>query len=105
MPIYEYRCQKCGHRIELIQKFSDKPLTKCSKCKGKLTKVISPPALQFKGSGFYITDYTDKGKPPKSESEPKEKSKEKSKEKGKEKAKTESSEKTSGDKKEPSKKD
>ena len=69
MPIYEYRCEECGHRTELIQKFSDPPLTECSQCKGKLTKVIAAPALQFKGSGFYITDYTNKGKPPKSETD------------------------------------
>lgn len=69
MPLYEYRCEKCGHRIEIIQKFSDRPLKTCQECKGKLIKVISAPALQFKGSGFYITDYTDKGKPPKSESD------------------------------------
>ena len=68
MPLYEYRCEKCGHRIEIIQTFSDRPLKTCPECKGKLVKVFSAPALQFKGSGFYITDYTDKGKPPKSES-------------------------------------
>jgi putative FmdB family regulatory protein len=81
VPIYEYRCESCGKRIELIQKFSDPPLTECAECHGKLTKVIAPPALQFKGSGFYITDYTDKGKPPKEESkgkgEPKEKTEKK----------------------------
>lgn len=69
MPLYEYRCEKCGHRIEIIQKFSDRPLKICQECKGKLVKVISAPALQFKGSGFYITDYSDKGKPPKSDSD------------------------------------
>jgi putative FmdB family regulatory protein len=77
MPIYEYRCEKCGHRIERIQKFSDPPLTKCDLCGGTLSKVIAPPALQFKGTGWYITDYSDKGKPPKSEGESKEKAKEK----------------------------
>lgn len=62
MPIYEYQCQKCHHREELIQKVSDPPLTACPKCKGPMTKLIAAPALQFKGSGFYITDYSDKGK-------------------------------------------
>jgi putative FmdB family regulatory protein len=69
VPIYEYRCEKCGHRVEVIQKFSDPPLTECPNCKGSLTKVLAPPALQFKGSGFYITDYSTKGKPPKTEAE------------------------------------
>ncbi len=62
MPIYEYQCQKCHHREELIQKHSDPPLTECPKCHGAMTKLIAAPALQFKGSGFYITDYSDKGK-------------------------------------------
>jgi putative FmdB family regulatory protein len=81
VPIYEYRCESCGKRVELIQKFSDPPLTECAHCGGKLTKVIAAPALQFKGSGFYITDYTDKGKPPKDESKPKGESKEKTEKK------------------------
>ncbi|MFZ5864054.1 MAG: FmdB family zinc ribbon protein [Nitrospirota bacterium] len=62
MPIYEYKCEKCHHREELIQKHSDAPLTECPKCHGPMTKLIAAPALQFKGSGFYITDYSDKGK-------------------------------------------
>lgn len=70
MPIYEYRCESCGHRVERIQKLSDPPLTECERCKGKLTKVIAPSALQFKGTGWYITDYSNKGKPPKSEGDP-----------------------------------
>jgi putative FmdB family regulatory protein len=61
MPIYEYRCTKCGHRFESIQKVSDPPLTKCEKCKGKVERLISSPAIQFKGSGWYITDYARKG--------------------------------------------
>jgi putative FmdB family regulatory protein len=61
MPIYEYRCTKCGHRFEAIQKVSDSPLTKCEKCKGKVERLISSPAIQFKGSGWYITDYARKG--------------------------------------------
>jgi putative FmdB family regulatory protein len=61
MPIYEYRCTKCGHRFEAIQKVSDPPISKCEKCKGKTERLISSPAIQFKGSGWYITDYARKG--------------------------------------------
>ena len=61
MPLYEYECQKCGHRFEKIQKFSDPLETKCPKCGGKLEQVISAPAVQFKGSGWYVTDYGRKG--------------------------------------------
>jgi putative FmdB family regulatory protein len=61
VPIYEYRCTKCGHRFEAIQKVSDSPLSKCEKCKGKVERLISSPAIQFKGSGWYITDYARKG--------------------------------------------
>jgi putative FmdB family regulatory protein len=68
VPIYEYRCTKCGHRFEAIQKVSDAPLTKCEKCKGKAERLISSPAIQFKGSGWYITDYARKGAPESSSS-------------------------------------
>lgn len=61
MPIYEYRCTKCGHRFEAIQKVSDAHISKCEKCKGKAERLISSPAIQFKGSGWYITDYARKG--------------------------------------------
>ena len=57
MPLYEYACRKCGRHIEKIQKFSDAPLTTCEKCGGKLERLISSPAIQFKGSGWYVTDY------------------------------------------------
>jgi putative FmdB family regulatory protein len=60
LPIYEYRCKKCGDLIEKIQKFSDPPLSKHEGCGGKLEIVLSSPAIQFKGSGFYITDYARK---------------------------------------------
>jgi len=60
MPLYEYECDNCGHRFEVIQKFSDAPLTECPKCKGTLRKLVSSPAIQFKGSGWYITDYAKK---------------------------------------------
>ena len=62
MPLYEYECEACGHRFEAIQKFSDAPLTACPKCAGTLRKLIASPAFQFKGSGWYITDYAQKGK-------------------------------------------
>ena len=61
MPNYEYLCKKCGHRFEQIRKFSDKHLTKCPECGGVLEQVISAPAVQFKGSGWYVTDYPKKG--------------------------------------------
>ena len=61
MPLYEYECQKCGHRFERIVKFSDAPLKKCPECGGKVEQLISAPAVQFKGSGWYVTDYPKKG--------------------------------------------
>jgi len=60
LPLYEYECTQCGQHIEKIQKFSDSPLTKCQKCGGKLERLISSPAIQFKGSGWYVTDYGHK---------------------------------------------
>ena len=57
MPLYEYQCDVCGHRFEVIQKFSDPPIDVCPKCGGPVQKLLSSPAIQFKGSGFYITDY------------------------------------------------
>jgi putative FmdB family regulatory protein len=60
MPIYEYECRKCKAHVEAFQKVSDKPLTKCVKCGGKLERKISAPAIQFKGSGWYVTDYAGK---------------------------------------------
>lgn len=60
MPLYEYQCSKCGKRIEKIQKFSDRPLAKCEYCGGKLERLLSSPAIQFKGSGWYVTDYARK---------------------------------------------
>jgi putative FmdB family regulatory protein len=62
MPLYEYQCEACENRFERIQKFSDPPVTVCPKCgKGPVRKLISSPAIQFKGSGWYITDYARKG--------------------------------------------
>jgi putative FmdB family regulatory protein len=61
MPLYEYRCQSCGHQFEVIQKFSDALIAVCPKCgAGPVVKLLSSPAIQFKGSGFYITDYARK---------------------------------------------
>ena len=60
MPLYEYECENCSHRFEVIQKFSDAPLTECPKCGGPVRKLLSSPAIQFKGSGWYITDYAKK---------------------------------------------
>ncbi len=57
MPIYEYECASCHQHIEVMQKFSDKPLKKCAHCGGPLQKVLSAPALVFKGTGWYVTDY------------------------------------------------
>jgi putative FmdB family regulatory protein len=69
MPLYEYQCDACGHRFEKIQKFSDPLEDTCPKCGGHVHKLMSSPAIQFKGSGFYITDYPkgDKGSAPKSD--------------------------------------
>jgi putative FmdB family regulatory protein len=57
MPLYEYKCDRCGKTFEVIQKFSDEPLTVHEECGGNVERLLSPPALQFKGSGWYITDY------------------------------------------------
>jgi len=62
MPLREYQCNKCKHRFEKIEKFSDKPLKKCPECGGPLEEVLSAPAVQFKGSGWYVTDYARKGR-------------------------------------------
>jgi putative FmdB family regulatory protein len=62
MPIYEYECAACGHRFERIQKFSDPPVDTCPNCgEAKVHKLLSSPAIQFKGTGWYITDYAKKG--------------------------------------------
>jgi putative FmdB family regulatory protein len=61
MPLYEYECEACNNRFERIQKFSDPPVETCPKCgQGPVRKLISSPAIQFKGSGWYITDYAKK---------------------------------------------
>jgi putative FmdB family regulatory protein len=64
MPLYEYQCDACGERFEIIQKFSDEPIETCRQCAGgPVRRLLSSPAIQFKGSGWYITDYAQKGKP------------------------------------------
>jgi putative FmdB family regulatory protein len=60
MPLYEYECKKCHHRFERIQKFSDRMVKKCPDCGGVVEQMISAPAVQFKGSGWYVTDYAKK---------------------------------------------
>jgi putative FmdB family regulatory protein len=62
MPIYEFECQKCKTHSEVFQKMSDKSPTKCAKCGGRLEKLVSASAIQFKGSGWYVTDYAGNGK-------------------------------------------
>ena len=61
MPLYEYECDVCAHRFEVIQKFSDPHVEVCPKCGGHVQKLLSSPAIQFKGSGFYLTDYGRSG--------------------------------------------
>ncbi|PYR67949.1 MAG: transcriptional regulator [Acidobacteria bacterium] len=62
MPLYEYECDACGRRFEVIQKYSDAPVEVCRECgKGPVHRLLSSPAIQFKGSGWYITDYAKKG--------------------------------------------
>ena len=83
MPLYEYKCDTCGSIEEVIQKVADLPLKICSQCGGPLHKLLSSPAIQFKGSGWYVTDYASKKAPaatPNKESKPSEPKKEKSKE-------------------------
>jgi putative FmdB family regulatory protein len=63
MPLYEYKCHRCGEIFEVMQKFSDRPLSVHSQCGGELERLLSPPALQFKGSGWYVTDYARSNAP------------------------------------------
>jgi putative FmdB family regulatory protein len=62
MPIYEFECRKCKDHLEVFQKMSDKPPVKCKKCGGRLEKLVSASAIQFKGSGWYVTDYAGNGR-------------------------------------------
>jgi putative FmdB family regulatory protein len=60
VPLHEYQCKKCKHKFEKIQKFSDRPLRKCPECGGPLEQLLHAPAVQFKGTGWYVTDYAGK---------------------------------------------
>lgn len=60
MPLYEYQCRNCGERVEALQRMSDDPLKECKTCGGELKRLMSAPAVQFKGSGWYVTDYAGK---------------------------------------------
>jgi len=98
MPIYEYVCQECGRKTEVIQRVGERAIRMCPHCGGKVKKAFSAPAIQFKGSGFYITDYSksgasEKGSSARAKAESGEKSGEKSSEKSGEKSGEKSSEK------------
>ena len=71
MPLYEYQCDACAHRFEQIQKFSDPPPASCPRCGGAVRKLVSSPAIQFKGTGWYVTDYARQGKKDPAEAESK----------------------------------
>ncbi|HEY2932503.1 MAG TPA: FmdB family zinc ribbon protein [Acidobacteriota bacterium] len=95
MPLYEYQCSECGNNFEVIQKFADPPVDKCPKCGGKVDKKLSAPAIQFKGQGWYITDYSRKGGESKPDSTKESKAGEAKTEGAKEPSKTEPSKETS----------
>ena len=90
MPLYEYECQKCHHRFERIQTFAARHTRKCPECGGPIEQMISAPAVQFKGSGFYVTDYPKKSSGAPASSESKSESKSDSKSDGKSDSKSES---------------
>ena len=102
MPIYEYTCRKCKAHVEALQKITDKPLVKCKKCGGRLDKEWSQSGFQFKGSGWYVTDYARKGSQGKDDSTGESKS-ESSKSESKSEAKSETAKeaKADGEKKTP----
>src|SRR5947208_16884480 len=111
MPLYEYKCD-AGHRFELIRRFSDPPLEKCPTCGAPVHKLFSSPAIQFKGSGFYITDYAKKDQKSestsgeaKADTAPADKEKSATAEKGEKTEKAEKSEKTEKTDKAPAKPD
>lgn len=80
MPIYEYHCTACGHAFEVIQKFSDEPVVECPECNKKsVEKIVSAPAFHLKGTGWYATDFKDKGKPKEASSDKPSKSNDKPK--------------------------
>ena len=98
MPIYEFECKTCKEHSEVFQKVSDKPPTKCRNCGGKLERKISAPAIQFKGSGWYVTDYAKTTKSDKTESESTSEAKSDKADKPEKKAKESSSAKKTADK-------
>ena len=73
MPLYDYKCMKCGYVFEVQQRISEEPLRHCPKCKGHIQRLIAPAGIIFKGSGFHVTDYGKRFKTEKKESKPKEK--------------------------------
>jgi len=77
VPLYEYQCKKCKHKFEKIQKFSDRPVKKCPECGGLLEKVMHAPNVQFKGTGWYVTDYAGKSDKSKTDGGPERKDSEK----------------------------
>ena len=91
MPLYEYQCKKCHHRFERIRKFSDPHVKKCPDCGGPVEQVVSAPAVQFKGSGWYVTDYGKKGSTGTASSNGESGGKKEDKKESKTEAKTESS--------------
>ena len=82
VPLYEYECLECSHRFEMLQKVADAPLKVCVKCEGKVERLLSSPAIQFKGTGWYVTDYARKSETPSTQGS--EKSSEKTSEKSSE---------------------
>jgi len=77
VPLYEYQCKKCKHKFEKIQKFSDQPVKKCPECGGPVEKLLHAPAVQFKGTGWYVTDYGGRGDKSKNDGGPEKGSSEK----------------------------
>jgi putative FmdB family regulatory protein len=105
VPIYEYQCQKCRFRFEKLQRLSDPPPGKCPECGGKVTQLMSAPAVQFKGTGWYVTDYARQGssasgknggKPAESKSESKSENKSENKSESKPESKSEAAKTESG---------
>ena len=103
MPLYEYECKKCHHRFERIQKFSDPHVKKCPECGGPIEQVISAPAVQFKGSGWYVTDYAKKSSTGSASSSNGDSSSKKDTKTKEDSAKSESSSKSESSKESPSK--
>ena len=76
MPVYEYRCNKCDHQFERVQKMSEPPIRRCERCGGSVVKLISSAGIMFKGTGWYVTDYSQKLKEKKTETNGDKKAKE-----------------------------